>query len=124
GFDYDANRNRRAPDTNGFGVETDQISDEYRLDEDDFAHRYSDDLFGGVFVRFHGGRLVDIAEKHAAEDCAEGICISRHHRHPNRRLSKFAHKAHYEKFRFAAVYLTNGRNCSIRCATSAADLFL
>lgn len=93
GFDADLDRDRSISGLYYGGVKADQVADIHRLVKHHFAHRDGDKA--AVIRPAHGfdrAGLVDITEKHAAEDRALGVGHVRQHRYADRGILIVYHK--------------------------------
>ena len=81
GFDDDADGDGGRADAQGLGVEADEVADEDRLVEDDFAHGDRHEaLYRRAPVGFDRSRDVDVAENDAAEDRPLRVRVARQKR--------------------------------------------
>src|SRR5437764_8013593 len=84
GFHQHASSDRGFPDLHRLRIEPNQVTDEYRLVKDHFAHGDGHEaIHSRAPMRFDGAGHVDIAEDDTAEDRPLRIRVARQHRDAN-----------------------------------------
>src|SRR6185295_5416970 len=83
GFNFDVHRYGGRTDADSLRIESHEVAQMNRRHENDFVHRLGDELLWVLPPAFNPAGHVDVAQDHAAENRALGVCVSREHRQPD-----------------------------------------